>query len=56
MREAGSGRARGVQPGGLPDRRYIARQEEHHKKLGFREELIRLLEKSGVRFDEQYLP
>ncbi|MCP5524535.1 MAG: IS200/IS605 family transposase [Verrucomicrobiales bacterium] len=37
-------------------RRYIANQEEHHRKLGFREELMRLLEKSGVRFETQYLP
>lgn len=35
---------------------YITNQEEHHRKLGFREELTRLLEKTGVRFDPQYLP
>lgn len=37
-------------------REYIAKQEERHRKLGFREELMRLLEKSGVRFETQHLP
>jgi hypothetical protein len=34
---------------------YIAKQEEHHRVRTFREELISMLEKSGVVYDEQYL-
>ena len=33
----------------------IAVQEAHHRKRSFREELIGLLEKSGVRYDAKYL-
>ena len=36
-------------------REYIAHQEEHHQKLGFIDELKRLLEKNDVKFDPQYL-
>ncbi len=36
-------------------RRYIERQEEHHRTRTFREEYVELLRKSGVEFDEQYL-
>ena len=35
--------------------RYIARQEAHHRKQTFREELIELLEKSDIEYDERYL-
>jgi putative transposase len=35
--------------------RYIANQEEHHRTKSFREELVGLLEKSGVTFDARYL-
>ena len=35
--------------------RYIASQEEHHRRLSFQEELRRLLEKHGVEFDERYV-
>jgi REP element-mobilizing transposase RayT len=35
--------------------RYIANQEEHHRKKTFREELLFLLKRSGVVFDEKYL-
>ncbi|HEV3418130.1 MAG TPA: IS200/IS605 family transposase [Pirellulales bacterium] len=34
---------------------YIARQEEHHLRKSFREELLELLEKAGVQFDPRYL-
>jgi REP element-mobilizing transposase RayT len=34
---------------------YIARQEEHHRRRTFKEELIEILTKSGVIFDEKYL-
>jgi REP element-mobilizing transposase RayT len=36
-------------------RRYIAHQEEHHRRRTFREELQELLQKAGVQFDERYL-
>ena len=36
-------------------RQYIARQKEHHRKRTFREELVELLEKHGVEYDERYL-
>jgi putative transposase len=35
--------------------RYIARQEEHHRRMTFRDEFIALLRKSGIEFDERYL-
>ena len=34
---------------------YIDRQKEHHKKVTFKEELRRLLEKYGVDYDERYV-
>jgi putative transposase len=34
---------------------YIARQEEHHRRKTFREELIDFLDKAGVQYDERYL-
>jgi (p)ppGpp synthase/HD superfamily hydrolase len=36
-------------------RRYIANQEEHHRKKTFREELVEMLEKAGVEYDPRYL-
>jgi len=36
-------------------RRYILNQEAHHHKKTFREELIELLELSGVQYDPKYL-
>lgn len=36
-------------------RDYIDRQEEHHRRQTFREELVELLRKSGVAYDERYL-
>ncbi|MBX7246229.1 MAG: IS200/IS605 family transposase [Candidatus Sumerlaeaceae bacterium] len=36
-------------------RRYIADQEAHHRKVPFADELRRLLEKNGVKFEEKYL-
>lgn len=35
--------------------RYILNQEEHHKKLSFREELLKFLEEYNVQYDEKYL-
>ena len=34
---------------------YIIRQEEHHQRLGFKEELVVLLKKHGLERDERYL-
>jgi REP element-mobilizing transposase RayT len=34
---------------------YIANQEAHHQRATFQEELIALLEKHGVAYDERYL-
>ena len=36
-------------------RDYIAAQEQHHSRLPFIEELKRLLQKNGVRYDPKYL-
>ena len=36
-------------------RRYIERQEEHHRTRTFRDEYLELLRRSGVEFDERYL-
>jgi len=36
-------------------RRYIENQEEHHRGRSFREELVMMLQRSGVKFDERYL-
>src|SRR5581483_5165133 len=32
-------------------RKYIARQQQHHHKLSFRDELRQLLKKNGVKYD-----
>jgi REP element-mobilizing transposase RayT len=34
---------------------YIARQEEHHRKMTFEDELKLLLEKHGIKYDPKYL-
>ena len=36
-------------------KRYILRQEEHHRKKTFQEEYVELLQRSGVEYDERYL-
>ncbi|HTV39129.1 MAG TPA: IS200/IS605 family transposase [Candidatus Sulfotelmatobacter sp.] len=36
-------------------RKYILRQEEHHKKVTFQEEYLRILKKYNAPFDERYL-
>jgi len=36
-------------------RRYIANQEQHHRRMSFQDEYRALLEKHGVEFDERYL-
>ena len=34
---------------------YILRQEEHHKRVSFQEELIRILEKFQIPYDPRYI-
>lgn len=34
---------------------YIAHQEEHHRRLSFKEELISFLKKHEIEYDEKYL-
>ncbi len=36
-------------------RRYIARQEEHHRKFSFKDELARLLRAHGIAYDERHM-
>ena len=36
-------------------RAYIARQEEHHRKISFQEEFRRLLQRYEITFDERYV-
>ena len=36
-------------------KRYIENQTEHHKKLNFKQEVIRFLEEYQVKYDEKYL-
>ncbi len=35
--------------------KYISNQKEHHKKMTFKEEVIKFLEQYGVEYDERYL-
>jgi putative transposase len=45
-----------VSPSDVPRvRRYIACQEEHHRKKTFQEEYREILLESGIPFDERYL-
>jgi len=34
---------------------YISNQEEHHRKVSFREELLAFLKKHGVEYDARYI-
>lgn len=36
-------------------RKYIAKQEEHHRAKSFREEFVEMLEMAGVEYDPKYL-
>jgi putative transposase len=36
-------------------RSYIATQEQHHKKMTFREEVLEFLKKQGIAYDVRYL-
>jgi REP element-mobilizing transposase RayT len=34
---------------------YIRRQDEHHRKVSFKEEFITLLKRHGIAYDERYI-
>lgn len=36
-------------------KRYIARQEEHHRKVSFQDEYVEFLKRSGAEYDKRYL-
>jgi REP element-mobilizing transposase RayT len=36
-------------------RTYIANQEQHHKKIDFREEFVTFLKKNGITYDDRYI-
>jgi putative transposase len=36
-------------------RNYIVKQEEHHKKISFKEEYVLFLKEYGIEYNEQYL-
>jgi len=45
-----------VSPKGVPSVvKYIENQKEHHKKANFRDEYLRFLEQSGIKFEKEYL-
>jgi hypothetical protein len=35
--------------------RYIATQEEHHKKHSFQQEFVAFLKKNNIPYDERYI-
>jgi putative transposase len=35
--------------------KYVMNQQQHHKKISFREEYIQMLKDNGIEFDERYL-
>jgi hypothetical protein len=35
--------------------RYIANQEEHHRKVSFQEEFVTYLQRHGIEYDERYI-
>jgi len=45
-----------VSESNVPDvSRYIATQQEHHKKLTFQEEYLAFLKKNKIAYDERYI-
>ena len=39
----------------IKTKQYIANQEEYHKKITFKEELVIFLKEYGIEYDERYL-
>ncbi len=35
--------------------KYVTNQKEHHKKIGFNEEFLAMLDRAGIEYDERYL-
>jgi hypothetical protein len=35
--------------------KYIAKQEEHHRKISFQEEFLSFLKQHKIRYDEKYI-
>lgn len=35
--------------------KYIAEQEQHHRKSSFRDEFLVFLKKNGIAYDERYI-
>jgi len=35
--------------------RYIEEQQEHHKKVSFRDEYLEFLKENDIEFDERYI-
>jgi putative transposase len=35
--------------------KYVTNQKEHHKKIGFKEEFLAILDRAGMEYDERYL-
>lgn len=35
--------------------KYVMNQQEHHRKVSFRDEYIQLLKENGIEYDERYL-
>jgi putative transposase len=35
--------------------KYVTNQKEHHKKIGFKEEFLAMLDRAGIEYDERYL-
>jgi REP element-mobilizing transposase RayT len=45
-----------VSTSGIPDvRAYIEAQEDHHKKMSFKEEFLSMLKKHNIEYDEKYI-
>ena len=45
-----------VSKSSIPDViKYIVEQEEHHKKMTFKEEFIKLLKRHEIKYDEKYI-
>lgn len=45
-----------VSPSHLEDvKRYVLRQEEHHRTKSFKEEYVEFLQKCGIEYDDKYL-
>jgi putative transposase len=34
---------------------YIKKQKEHHKKVGFMDEYVKLLKENGIKYDKRYI-